>query len=296
MKRIIIVGKNSYVGTSVKKYLEQEPKKYQLAELDAKSDNWQKNDFSKFDVVFYVAGIAHINSKKEMERKKDLYYKVNTNLAEMIAKKAKESGVKQFIYMSSMSVYGDSAPIGKERLIEKNTQPKPTNVYGDSKLQAEIKLNKLASKKFKVALLRPPMIYGANCKGNYQTLRRIALKTMVFPKVKNSRSMIYIKNFAEFVKQIIDSDVSGTFFPDNMEPVSTYEMVKEIAKWNHKRIISVPGFGWALKLTSHFTSIVNKAFGNMTYSKQLRSDGDYCKYSTVESVEDIESEIQRAKR
>ena len=115
-------------------------------------------------------------------------------MAEEVAKKAKKSGVKQFIYMSSMSVYGDSAPIGERKVVSKNDKLTPSNVYGDSKLQAEIKLDKLADKKFKVVLLRPPMIYGANCKGNYQTLRKIALKVPVFPKVKNSRSMIYIKN------------------------------------------------------------------------------------------------------
>ena len=290
MKKILIVGKNSYVGGSVKKYLERWPKKYYVEELDAKGQKWEKFDFSKFNVVFYVAGIAHINSEKEMEEKKELYYKVNTDLAEGVAKRAKNSGVKQFIYMSSMSVYGDSAPIGKEKVIKKSTKLEPANVYGDSKLQAEIKLNQLADSKFKVVLLRPPMIYGANCKGNYQTLKKIALKLPFFPKVENARSMIYIENFAEFVKQITDDGKGGVYCPANKEPISTCEIVKEISKCHNKRVIFIPGFGWLLKIVSHFTPIINKAFGNMTYDKKLSSDYDYCKYSALDSIKEIEKE------
>lgn len=280
---------------SLRDYLKRWPKKYTIKEISVRGDEWKKYDFTKYDVVFHVAGIAHVDIKKIDDKTKQLYYQVNTDLAEAVAKKAKESGVKQFIYMSSAIVYGDSAPIGKAKVITSRTKPNPTNCYGDSKLQAEKKLNKLANKKFRVVLLRPPMIYGANCKGNYQALRQIALKTLVFPKVQNSRSMIYIKNFTEFVRQMIDSGASGTFFPANKEPVCTYEMVKEIAKCNRRKIILVPGFGWALKLTSHLTPIVNKAFGNMTYSRQLRTSGDYCKYSVMESIKDIESEMQNSK-
>lgn len=290
MKKVLICGKNSYVGVSVKEYLEQFPKKYDVQEISIKGSAWKSFNFSKFDTVFYVAGIAHINSKREMEEKKDLYYQVNTYLAEDVAKKAKESGVEHFIYMSSASVYGDSAPIGKEKMIRKTTKPSPVNCYGDSKLQAEIKLNRIADKKFKVALLRPPMIYGANCKGNYQVLRKIALKSFVFPKVKNSRSMVYIGNFARFVKYVIDENLSGVICPANRELISTCGIVKEIANCHNKKMWLVPGFGWLLKLMSHFTPIINKAFGNMVYSKGLVENYDYCDYSTSESIKIIEEE------
>lgn len=288
VKKILIVGKNSYIGKSVKKYLEKYSDKYLMDEISVRGDDWKDYDFSKYDVVFYAAGIAHINSEKIMEEKKELYYKVNTVLAEEVAKKAKKAGAKQFIYMSSASVYGDSAPIGKEKIIKKNTEPAPTNYYGDSKLQAEIKLSKLADKKFKVALIRPPMIYGKDCKGNYTELRKLALKLPVFPKVKNAKSMIYIDNFAEFVKQVIDAEYDGVYCPSNKETITTYEIVKEIAKCNNKKILIVPGFVWVLKIMSHMTPLVNKAFGNMAYSKELSGDFDYCKYSMFESIREIE--------
>lgn len=288
MKKILITGKNSYVGSSVKRYLEQWPKEYFVEEISVRGDEWKSFDFSKYDAIFHVAGIAHVDVKKADEKTKKLYYAVNTDLAVEVAEKAKKDGVKQFIYMSSAIVYGDSSPIGKTKIISKNTKPQPKNFYGDSKLQAEIQLSELEDSKFKVALLRPPMIYGAGCKGNYQTLRKIALKLPIFPKVKNARSMIYIENFAEFVKRAIDGGYSEVYCPSNKEAVSTYMIVREIAKCHGRKILIVPGFGWLLKIMSHFTPIVNKAFGSMVYSKELSDDFDYCNYTVVESVREIE--------
>lgn len=288
MKKILITGKNSYVGSSVKRYLEQWPKEYSVEEISVRGDEWKKLDFSKYDTIFHVAGIAHVDVKKADEKTKKLYYAVNTDLAVEVAEKARKDGVKQFIYMSSAIVYGDSSPIGKTKVISKNTKPQPKNFYGDSKLQAEKRLGELEDAKFKVALLRPPMIYGSNCKGNYQTLRKIALKLPIFPKVKNERSMIYIENFAEFVRKTIDGEYSGVYCPSNKEVVSTCEMVREIAKCHGRKILIVLGFAWLLKIMSHFTPIVNKAFGSMVYSKELSSDFDYCIYSVEESVREIE--------
>ena len=288
MKKILITGKTSYVGSSVKRYLEQWPKEYSVEEISVRGDEWKKLDFSKYDTIFHVAGIAHVDVKKADEKTKKLYYAVNTDLAVEVAEKARKDGVKQFIYMSSAIVYGDSSPIGKTKVISKNTKPQPKNFYGDSKLQAEKRLGELEDAKFKVALLRPPMIYGSNCKGNYQTLRKIALKLPIFPKVKNERSMIYIENFAEFVRKTIDGEYSGVYCPSNKEVVSTCEMVREIAKCHGRKILIVLGFAWLLKIMSHFTPIVNKAFGSMVYSKELSSDFDYCIYSVEESVREIE--------
>lgn len=286
MKKILITGSNSYVGTSVKKYLEQWPKKYKVEEISVRGDAWKKHDFSKYNAIFHVAGIAHVDAKKADEATKKLYYKVNCDLAEEVAKVAKKAGVKQFIFMSSAIVYGDSAPIGKKKVITKDTKPNPANFYGDSKLQAEKKLSKLADKNFKVALVRPPMIYGEGCKGNYPTLRKLALKLPVFPKVNNERSMIYIENFSAFIKEVIDGNKNSILMPSNPDIVSTSEIVKEIARVNNKKILVVPGFSWALKLLSLLTPFVNKAFGGMSYNVPK---SNYQKYTTLESIQKMEA-------
>ena len=131
-------------------------------------------DFSNYDSIFHVSGIAHADIDRVSEEEKQLYYKVNCELAVETAIKAKEQGVKQFIYMSSIIVYGESAPVGKQKIITEQSKPNPTNFYGDSKWKAEKKLKTLADESFAIAIIRPPFIYGKGSKGNYPLLARIA--------------------------------------------------------------------------------------------------------------------------
>ena len=174
MKKILITGANSYIGTSLEKWLGKNPDKYYVDTVSTRDDAWKKKDFSEFDVVFHVAGIAHIKETKENQ---DLYYKVNRDLAFEAAKKAKAGGVKQFVFLSSMSIYGqDVGPIGI------NTIPNPKTAYGKSKYEAETMVLELEDDSFKVAILRPPMVYGPNSKGNYQLLSKFAKKHLYFLK------------------------------------------------------------------------------------------------------------------
>lgn len=256
-KNILVTGANSYIGTSFVNYLKNYRDFYSIETIDTRNDGWKKVDFSKFDVIYHVAGIAHI---KETKVNKQLYYDVNRDLTIEIAKKAKNEGVSQFIIMSSMSVYGMT-----KGHITKSTIPNPNTAYGDSKLQADNFLNTIADDKFKVAILRPPMVYGKNCKGNYQQLRAFALKSPIFPKYKNERSMIYIGNLCEFVKRVIDIDAEGLFFPQNRDYVCTSEMVKQIANDNGKLIVEPSGFNAFISLIH--LNVFEKVFGNLTYEK-----------------------------
>ena len=269
MKKILITGANSYIGTSFENYLKQWPDKYQVDTIDMIDGSWREKSFSGYDTVFHVSGIAHSDYGKIPEDKKALYYKENTELTVETAKKAKADGVKQFIFMSSAIVYGDSAPIGKRKVITEETIPKPSNFYGDSKLQAEKGILPLQSNDFNVVIIRSPMIYGKGCKGNYQTLVKLALKLPIFPYVENERSMLYIGNLCEFVRLMIENNEHGVFWPQNNEYVNTSKLVKMIAEAHGKEIRLVKGFTWLLKIMSHFTGLVNKAFGNFCYSKSI---------------------------
>lgn len=91
MKRILITGAGSFVGTSIEKWLLRSPNDFSVDTVDTMNDAWKQADYSKFDVVFHVAGIAHVDPKPEMA---PLYYKVNRDLAIEVAKCAKEHGVK----------------------------------------------------------------------------------------------------------------------------------------------------------------------------------------------------------
>ena len=265
MKRILITGKDSYIGTSFEKWVRQWPNDYQIDTLDTKGD-WQSYDFSPYDVVFHVAGIAHVDAKANME---DLYYRVNRDLTIEAAQKAKAEGVKQFIFMSSIIVYGDSSKLGEKRVITKNTTPTPTNFYGNSKLQAEQGILPLQDKNFNVVILRPPMIYGKGSKGNYPKLARLARKIPIFPDIENERSMLYIENLCEFIRLMIDNEEKGIFFPENKEYVKTRDIVSEIAETYEKKIVLIKVFNPLIRFLSNKFFKINKLFGSLTYDKEI---------------------------
>lgn len=285
MKKILITGAGSYIGTSFEEYMKRWPDKYQVDTVDMIGDSWMKYDFSGYDTVYHVAGIAHSDNGKISKEKAKLYYEVNTKLTVRTAMKAKKSGVKQFIFMSSAIVYGDSAPIGKKKKITKDTPVSPANCYGDSKVKAERGLNKLEDESFKVVILRPPMIYGKGSKGNYPLMSKLAQKMLVFPKVYNCRSMLYIENLMEFVRLMIENEEQGTFWPQNAEYSNTSELVRMIGKAHGKRVVLIPYCTIPLKIAGLATSLVDKAFGNLAYDQKMsKYKEEYRKYSLRDSI------------
>lgn len=292
MKKILITGANSYIGTSFEGYMKQYEGEYQIDTVDMIDGSWREKSFSGYDCIFHVAGIAHSDSGKISKEKEELYYSVNTRITTEVAKKAKTDGVRQFIYMSSAIVYGESAKIGKSKMITKETEPSPANCYGDSKLQAEKGILPLNDHRFKVVCLRPPMIYGKGSRGNYPLLAKFAKKMKLFPYVKNQRSMLYIENLCQFIKLMLDNEESGIFHPQNSEYSNTSEMVKLIGEAHGKKVRLIRGFAWALKLLSIFTGLVNKAFGNLTYDFELSNydNGSYQVTSLSESILKTEGE------
>jgi len=266
MKRILITGAGSYIGTSFEKWVSQWPEKYQVEAISVRGDDWKNEDFGKFDTIFHVAGIAHVDAKAEME---DLYYKVNRDLTIEVAKKAKADGATHFVFMSSIIVYGDSSEIGKKRVITKETVPTPANFYGNSKLTAEQGIIPLESEMFKVAVLRPPMIYGKGSRGNYPKLAKLAQKLPVFPNIENERSMLHVDNLCEFVRLVIDNGDSGVFFPQNKEFVKTSELVYLIGRVHDKSIKLTKLFNPLINILARKIGLINKVFGNLVYEKSM---------------------------
>ena len=286
MKKILNTGANSYIGMSFEKYMAQWPDQYQVDTVDMIDGTWRQMSFAGYDAIYHVAGIAHSDSGKISPEKAKLYYAVNTDLTVETAEKAKAEGVKQFVFMSSAIVYGESAPIGKRKVITKETPVSPANSYGDSKVQAENGILPLNDESVKVVVLRPPMIYGPGSKGNYPVLSKLAQKLPVFPVVDNQRSMLFIGNLMEFVRLMIENEESGIFWPQNGEYSNTTELVQLIAQAQGKKILLIKGFGWALKLMSRVTGLVNKAFGSLSYDMEMSSYRQpYQRTSLTESVQ-----------
>lgn len=282
-KRILITGKNSYIGTSFEKWLQQWPDDYTVDTLDMIGDDWCHASFKGYDVVFHVAGIAHVSANPKME---SLYYRVNRDLAIETAKKAKAEGVKQFIFMSSIIVYGDSGSVNQKRIITRETVPTPTNFYGDSKLQAEKGIIPLQDENFKVVILRPPMIYGKGSKGNYPKLAKVARILPVFPDIDNERSMLHIDNLCEFIRLMIDNEEQGIFFPQNAEYVSTSGLVRLIAEVHGKKIRLIKVFNPVVKILGSVINLVNKVFGNLVYDKSMST------YKMNYQIMDLKSSIK----
>lgn len=286
MNKVLVTGANSYIGTSFEKYInEHHPKEFIIDTMDMVDGTWREKDFSGYDAVFHVAGIVHIKEKKQISH---LYYEINRDLAFETAQKAKEQGVKQFVFLSSMSVYGLS-----HGEINNETPVNPVNAYGKSKLEAEKKLKSLAEAEFIVSIIRPPMVYGRGCKGNYQMLRKLALKLPVFPKVKNQRSMIYIDNLCEFVYAVIKDIKDGVFFPQNDELINTGKMVKTIAEANNHKIritpVLTPFVAVGKIIPGRIGRLCNKAFGSCYYDMEMSNeDIDYRVINSYDAVKEIE--------
>lgn len=261
MKKILVTGKGSYIGTNFKKYLEEYPKEYQVDELDMVDEKWRETDFSSYDVIYHVAGIAHIKEIKENEQ---LYYKVNRDLAIEVAKKAKQEGVKQFIFMSSMSVYGLNY---SKTPLTIHTECNPNTYYGNSKLEAEKQIRSIESDSFKVCVLRPPMVYGENSPGNLSKLFNAVRKVHIFPTIKNKRSSITVTKLIEMIKIYIDDESSGLFLPQNDEYMCTYEIVRRKMKAENVKVIYIPLFNPFIRMMIGKINLVTKCFGDLVYEK-----------------------------
>jgi UDP-glucose 4-epimerase len=284
MKKVLITGANSYIGTNVENWLKNNPSDFHVDTVDTMNEVWKSSDFSQYDVVFHVAGIAHVDPKPEMA---PLYYKVNCDLTVEIAKWAKEHGVKQFIFMSSKIVYQSSKNL-EDNIVTLATEPKPNDFYGDSKLKAEQGLNNLACDTFKVANLRPCMIYGPNSKGNFLRLGWLGTKTPVFPAWHNKRSMLYIDNLCEFVKQIITHELGGTFYPQNAELADTVEIVRFFAKKHNHCIWISKIFNPAVWIGSKFLKPVCKMFASSYYEPSMsKYDFEYQIVSFEDSLKNL---------
>jgi nucleoside-diphosphate-sugar epimerase len=261
LKKVLITGANSYVGTNVEKWLLKESGKFHVVTLDMKNPNWREFDFSKFDVVFHIAGIAHVSQKKSME---DLYYKINRDLAIETCTKAKNSGVKKFIFMSSMIVYNSS-----ETIVSANTIPNPDSFYGLSKLQAEEGIMKLNDDYFSITILRSPMIFGSDSKGNFNRLFKFALKAFLFPNFINRRSVLFVDNLAIYILHIIKHDISGIIFPSNYEYLCVSNFVKDIRKINGKKTVLTKIFNIPINFLRKRNSLFKKIFGDFYYENDL---------------------------
>ena len=277
MKRVLITGANSFLGDNTKKYLE-EHRDYQVDVLDMLDENWSNKCFSNYDVVFNVCAIVHRPEEKNI----DLYYKVNRDLAIKIAKKAKAEGVKQFIQTSTNGVFGIDVGVMS---IDKGFHPKTP--YEKSKYEADCLLEELRDSGFKICIVRPPLMYGRGCKGNFPKLEKFALKYPVFPSLKNKKDFIYIDNMSDFIMFAIDQELDEICYPRDTEPVSVASMVKLIAKANNKTIYMWGIFNPFVKLFYRCSHSLRLVFGDCYCLEATDSKHWICPFSLEQAISNI---------
>lgn len=257
--KILVSGKNGYLANFIKKYGEKKKDcTVKLVSLRNGVDNISMNDFQ---TIIHTSALVHQNEKKY--ELKD-YLEINNDMTVNFAKKAKEQGVKQFVFISTMAVYGL-----EKGEINYSTSKNPSTFYGISKMEAEKNLRNLESDDFKIAIVRPPMIYGENAPGNFQYLNKIARSFPLFPMVDNKRSMIHIDNLTDFIFQLAENSLTGTFHPQDSDYINTSEMVMQLAAARNKKIYMSRVLGGIVKILFRKTKVYQKAFGDLYYSKEL---------------------------
>lgn len=287
MKRILIIGEHSYIGTSFQRWMAQYYDKYEIDVISSRNHAWEEMDFGGYDTILHLAGIAHVDAKSNME---ELYYQINRDLTIACCQKAKKEKAGQFIFLSSIIVYGESKSL-EPIVITKDTKPVPNGFYGNSKLEAEQGILPMEDDKFHVAVVRPPMVYGKNSKGNYPKLSKLAKKVPIFPAFENQRSMIHIDHLCECLRWIIDSKSGGIFCPQNKEYVSTVHLVKTIAQYEGKKVWTTRCFNPMIRILARKIGFLNKVFGSLCYDKAMSDcfDWSYC-------VSDFEETIEKTER
>ena len=284
----MLVGIGGYIGGKFTEYINNHYPDWQIDAVDSMNRKWAEADFSGYDAVYNVSGLAHANARQGSE---ELYYQVNGQLPIDVATKAKEEGVPLFVQMSSQIVYGDMSGLGEEKMITAETVPSEPTVYGKSKMMAERGLMALVDDNFQVAIMRPPLIYSEFARDNFPRLVNFAKKVPIFPKLENKQSMVYVDNLCELVKLVIEHNQGGIYYPQQECYIGTSKIVADIAKAVGNKMWQTRIFNPALRLLSKIPQLgfIHKAFGSIAYDMKMSNhfDGKYRVVSYEESIRRI---------
>jgi len=289
MRRILITGADSFIGTNYMHYSEYKTVD-EISLLDCEPEDV---DFSNYDVVIHLVAIVHQSqSIPDAE-----YYKINRDLCIRVAKEARSSGVGQFVFLSTVKVYGDFIP-GNGPWHEYSTC-NPTDGYGKSKYEAEVKLKQLETKDFTVSIIRTPLVYGQGVKANMYNIIRLINNLPVLPLggIENKRNFTYIENLVALLDLIIKESAAGIFIAMDEGSMSTTQLVRYISKALNKKRYLIPLPGFIVRLgTKSMPKVFDRLFGsfelNNSHTKQIL--GFSPPYTTEEGIyRTVQSFIER---
>jgi UDP-glucose 4-epimerase len=240
LKNVLVTGSNGYLGSS---FINQYKNKYKFEKFSLLTQKLENINFNSIDIILHCAALVH----QKVEHPYEKYHEINVAYPVKLAKLAKQNGIKQFVFISTIAVYGED-----EERVSENTVCNPVTPYGKSKLEAEKELLKLSDDSFIVSIIRPPMVYGKNAPGNIDSLVKLVKKLPIIPLggIENKRSFISIQNLCHSIDEIIFQQKAGVFLASDDEPLSTTRLIELIAKNLNKKIylLKIPFFESFLKL------------------------------------------------
>lgn len=278
-KRVLVIGKNGFIGSTLLQWLGQNG--CEVFGISGRKEEWKDFDMTGIDSVIYASGLAHVREKKG---RKDLFFRINSELASASALAAKSSGVCQYIYISSMNVYGS---VGKR--IGTGTPVKPDSLYGKSKRQGELNILKLKDENFHPVIIRPPLVCGYGCKGSILSLAKASKYIKFFPDYPNNRSMVDIINLCKLILDIINENSSGIYHPQNKEQISTCRLISLMAESRGKKVYPVYFLNPLIEILIPKFRIIRRIFGDDCYELQMSDyhNFSYCIRSCEESLGDM---------
>lgn len=274
MKKLLLTGSNGFIGSYFIKGYEH---KYDITTFSFLKDDFESLYAKGIDVILHLSALVHQKSGVSA----DEYERVNITNTLKLAKKAKESRVGHFIFMSTVKVYGEES---KEIYTESFTC-KPQDEYGQSKLKAERELQKLGSEDFIVSIIRTPIVYGYGVKANIENLINLIRTSPILPfaNIENQRSFVYVGNLCALVDKVIETKKSGIFLACDDKPLSTTRLIELIATGMGKKVylVKLPFFKELLRCLK--PSIYKRLYKNLEVDNtQTRKLLDFKNPYTVE--------------
>ena len=229
MVKVLITGSHSFVGNNFRKY----SKFRDVEEISLLENTPEEIDFGGFDVVLHLAAIVH-QSKRIPENE---YFRVNRDLCLRVAETAKKAGVKQFVFLSTIKVYGDDGSSSEVK--NEYSECHPSDAYGMSKYAAELALKELGDTDFIVSIIRTPLIYGEGVKANMMNLIKLvdSFHILPFGKIENRRNFTFAENLAGYIDRIIDRSAPGIFIAMDEKAASTSELINYISDSLGKEVL-----------------------------------------------------------
>lgn len=280
MKTIVLTGATGFIGSH---FFEKYQEKYKIICISLRNIDVDQINFENVDAVVHMAGIAH---SKGVDPKD--YLKTNTELTIKIAEKAKQSGVRHFVFLSTIKVFGnDGLIVNQPQILTENTPINPVDPYGTSKALAEKGLLSIEGPGFNVAFIRPSMVYGPRVRGNMRLLLKLVQQSFILPfdYDMNQRSVVSVANLLHLLDRVIQSDARGIYLAYDGRGLSIKEIIENICKGLNRKVINfqIPVFVFkGLCLLNK--GIMNRLFGSLVV-KQLSGFSEIG-YSPVQTSEE----------